>query len=143
MALHEFKAIENGTISTKSVPYQFVEKDQIVYLNDEDLEMYANCAWLLPRNKADAIPEKPVMSNLVNASRGLSGIEAMSQLTTPAVNPDIVASDAVYQATADALADAQVSTVKKPKVKAVVEAEPFEDETTGGDQVGTGNQDAI
>lgn len=140
MATHEFKALEGGTLSN---PYRYVGKDEIVYLTDAEAELYKDSSWLKPRKVADSLPVPPLMPNLVHASSGLSGAQAMSQLTTPAVNPNFAASDAIHQAVADQNAAAQNATITNgDNLPGGIGS--VENETPGGEaEQGTGNQAVI
>lgn len=62
MAQHQFKAIDAGTLSN---PYRWVEKGEIVLLNDEQAEFYLKRSkWLRPLAEVNARKEQPLMPHM-------------------------------------------------------------------------------
>lgn len=71
MAKHEFKALSAGTLSN---PYRYVEKDEIVLLDDSEAKFYAKKSkWLRPLAEVKNRVEPPLMSHMA-VKRGMDGL---------------------------------------------------------------------
>lgn len=82
MAFQQFKALEAGTLSTPQEPYRWVNKGEIVHLDEEGAKFYAKSKWLRPRAEAEARKEPPLMSNMAKIT-GQDGLPSYAKPQPP------------------------------------------------------------
>lgn len=143
----EFVATANGTVSTKRIPYRFLEKGQKIDLNEEEAEFYKNSKWLLPYEKARNIPEPPLMSHTMRIVEKNS-LNPAQMLPSSATQPEGYNSQIRAITEREANEDGKKHVEAKEAIAAAVaqqnQAAAASTVNPGGETAqGTGNKDVL